>query len=65
MATNRAIDPGLPDRALRVGGDALEESNARREQEKIVQYFGTLDWDPRYGHKADRRSRDEKLEARR
>ncbi len=65
MATNSAIDPELPDRALPVGGDALEEPNARREQAKIVQHFGTLDWDPRYDHKADRRSRDEKLEARR
>jgi len=74
MATNLAIDPELLDRALRVGGErtkkatvttALAEYIARREQAKIVKSFGTLDWDPTYDHKADRRSRDEKLDAHR
>ena len=70
MATNLAIDPALLERAQAVGGEAtkkatvtraLEEYIARREQAKIVASFGTLDWDPDYDYKADRRARDEKL----
>ncbi len=72
MATNLAIDPELLDRALKVGGErtkkatvttALEEYISRREQAKIIQHFSTMDWDPDYDHKADRRSRDRKLDA--
>lgn len=71
MATNLAIDPELLDKALKVGGErtkratvtaALEEYIARREQAKIIGHFGTLDWDPAYDHKADRLSRDRKLD---
>ncbi len=71
MATNLAIDPELLDKALKVGGErtkkatvttALEEYIARREQARIVEHFGTLDWDPGYDHKADRRTRDRKLD---
>lgn len=67
MATNLAIDPVLLDRALKAGGErtkkatvtvALEEYIARREQAKIVEHFGSLDWDEGYDYKADRRSRD-------
>ncbi len=63
MATNLAIDPDLLERALAVSGErtktaavrrALEEFIARREQEKIVEIFGTLDWDPRFDYKAAR-----------
>jgi hypothetical protein len=72
MPTNLAIDPKLLERALEVGGErtkkqtvttALEEYIARREQARIVEHFGTLDWDASYDHKADRRSRDQKLDA--
>lgn len=72
MATNLAIDPELLDRALRVGGErtkkatvttALEEYIARRQQAKIIDHFGTLDWDPEYDHKVDRLSRDRKRDA--
>jgi hypothetical protein len=72
MATNLAIDPELLDRALKVGGQrtkkatvttALEEYIARREQAKIVGNFGTMAWDPDYDYKADRKSRDLKLDA--
>jgi Bacterial antitoxin of type II TA system, VapB len=68
MATNLAIDPELLDRAQVVGGErtkkatvtrALEEYIARREQAKIVDSFGTLEWDDTYDYKADR-SRDRK-----
>ncbi len=45
--------------------DAPPKDVACREQALIARHFGTLDWDPRYDHKADRRSRDEKLQARR
>lgn len=67
MATNLAIDPELLDRALSVSGVrtkkeavtiALREFIARREQARIVESFGTLDWDDEYDYKADRRSRD-------
>ena len=63
MATNLAIDPHLLDRALEVSGErtktaavtrALEEFVARREQGRIVELFGTLEWDPEYDYKAER-----------
>ena len=40
-----------------------EEYIARREQAKIIEHFGTKDWDPGYDYKADRLSRDRKLDA--
>ncbi len=67
MATNLAIDPELLNQALEVSGArtkkeavtiALQEFIARRERAKIVDSFGTLDWDASYDHKADRRTRD-------
>lgn len=67
MATNLAIDPDLLDHALAVSGVrtkkeavtiALREFIARREQARIVESFGTLDWGEGYDYKADRRSRD-------
>lgn len=67
MATNLAIDPELLEHALAVSGArtkkeavtiALREFIARREQAKIVDSFGTLDWEESYEYKADRRSRD-------
>ena len=70
MATNLAIDPKLLEKALEVSGErtktavvtrALEEFIARRKQEKIIELFGKLDWDPDYDYKAER-SRDQKLE---
>lgn len=63
MATNLAIDPDLLDRALAVGGEktkkatvtrALEEFIARREQRRILELVGTVDWDPSYDYKASR-----------
>ena len=70
MATNLSIDPALLERAQRVGGErtkkdtvthALEEYVARREQAKIVDLFGTLEWDASFDYKAARRHRDHKL----
>lgn len=67
MATNLAIAPELLEEALAVSGArtkkeavtlALQEFIARRAQAKLVEAFGTLDWDSSYDYKADRRSRD-------
>ena len=63
MATNLSIDPDLLDRALEVSGErtkkaavtkALREFIARREQKRILELFGSLDWDPDYDYKAER-----------
>ena len=63
MATNLSIDPELLDRALKVSGErtkkaavtmALREFIARREQKRILELFGNLDWDPDYDYKAER-----------
>ncbi len=66
MATNLAIDPALLDRALEVGGEktkratvnrALREFVARREQERILELFGKLDWDEEFDYKHERHRR--------
>jgi hypothetical protein len=63
MATNLAIDPKLLEQALRVSGErtktaavtrALEEFVARRQQRKLLDLFGTLEWDRGYDYKKDR-----------
>jgi Arc/MetJ family transcription regulator len=63
MATNLAIDPELLDRALEVSGArtkkaavtrALEEFIARREQARILDLFGTVEFDEDYDYKAER-----------
>ena len=55
MATNIAIDRQLLQEAMRVGGhrtnkatvtEALHEYIRRRKQIRIVNLFGTLDFDP-------------------
>lgn len=72
MATNLGIDPELLEEALAVSGVrtkkeavtlALQEFIARRAQAKLVESFGTLDWDDSYDYKDDRRSRDRNLAA--
>lgn len=63
MATNLAIDPVLLNKALEVGGEktkkatvnkALREFIARREQARVLDLFGTLDWDDQYDYKRER-----------
>ena len=63
MATNLAIDQDLLARALRIGGEktkkatvnkALREFVARREQQGLLELFGTLDWDESYDYKRER-----------
>jgi hypothetical protein len=64
MATNIDIDEALLDEALRVGGhktkkatvnEALAEYVLHRKQAGVVGMFGTVDIDPKYDYKAQRR----------
>lgn len=64
MATNLAIDDALLAEAQRVGGqrtkkatvtEALEEYVQRRKQQRIVRLFGTVEFEPGYDHKRQRR----------
>jgi Arc/MetJ family transcription regulator len=66
MATNLSIDPKLIERALEVSGEktkkaavtmALQEFIARRQQKRLLDLFGKLEWDATYDYKAGR-SRD-------
>jgi Arc/MetJ family transcription regulator len=66
MATNLAIDNTLLNEALRVGGyktkretvnEALREFIQRRQRLELVKLFGTIDYDPRYDYKRERRAR--------
>ena len=66
MATNLAIDPELIERALELSGErtkkaavteALKEYSARRQQKRVAELFGTLEWDADYDYKSER-SRD-------
>ena len=63
MATNLALDPALIDRAVAVSSEhskkaavtlALKEFIARREQRRIVELLGQLDWDNSYDPKSER-----------
>ena len=63
MATNLALDPKLLDQVLELSGEptkkaavtlALKEFVARREQKKLAELFGKLDWDPGYDYKSER-----------
>jgi len=66
VATNLQIDDKLLNKALKVGGQrtkkatvtqALEEYIRRREQLKIENVLGTIDIDPSYDYKAQRKRR--------
>ncbi len=63
LATNLAIEDELLARALEVGGEktkkatvnkALREFVARREQQRILELFGTLEWDEDFDYKRER-----------
>ncbi len=63
MATNLAIDPKLVERALEISGErtkkaavtkALKEYIARREQKRLAELFGSLEWDAKYDYKSER-----------
>ena len=63
MAECLSIDPELLNKALAISGEktkgatvnkALREFVARRERERLVELFGTLDWNDRYDYKPER-----------
>ena len=63
MATNLSIEPKLLEKALKVSGEktkkaavtrALEEFIARREQRKLLELFGRLEWNPDFDYKVER-----------
>lgn len=64
MPTNLAIDDSLMEEALRIGGhrtkkatvtEALQEYVLRRKQAKVIDLFGTIEIDPKYDYKKQRR----------
>ena len=64
MATNLAIDDKLIEEARKTGGHrtkkeavstALREYIQRHKQQRILKAFGTVDFDPAYDYKAERR----------
>ncbi len=66
MATNLAIDDSLLERAKRLGKHrtkrdavnvALREYVRRRELLKVLDAFGTIDFDPAWDYKRARRKR--------
>ncbi len=66
MATNLSLDPELIDRALELSGErtkkaavtkALEEFITRRQQRRLLDLMGKLDWQPSYDYKAERSRR--------
>ena len=63
MATNLAIDPILLEKALEVSGErtkkaavtmALQEFIARRQQRRVLDLMGKLEWDTSFDYKAER-----------
>jgi hypothetical protein len=63
MATNLSIDPDLLERALEVSGErtkkaavtrALQEFIARRQQKRLLDLVGALEWDEGFDYKAER-----------
>jgi hypothetical protein len=66
MATNLSIDPELIERALELSGErtkkaavtkALQEFIARRQQKRVLELIGKLEWDAAYDYKAERQRR--------
>ena len=64
MPTNLAIDDRLLEEAKKIGGhrtkkatvtEALQEYIRRRKQTKILELFGTVDFDSKYDYKKQRR----------
>ena len=68
MATNLAIDDRLIEEARKRGNHrtkkeavttALQEYIQRHRQRRILDAFGTIDFDPAYDYKAERRGKTE------
>lgn len=63
MPTNLAIDDILLSEALKLGhfkskretvNSALKEFIQKRKQKEILNFFGTIDFDPKYNYKKGR-----------
>jgi Arc/MetJ family transcription regulator len=63
MATNLSIDPDLLDRVLQMSGErtkkaavtrALQEFISRRQQERLLDLMGKLEWEEGFDYKAHR-----------
>ena len=72
MATNLALDDRLIEEARRAGKHktkkeavtaALGEYIQRRKQVRILEAFGSFEFDPRYDYKAERRGRKRQARA--
>lgn len=66
MATNLALDDKLIEAAQKLGGHktkkaavtaALDEYIRRHKQQAIISLFGTIDFDPSYDYKAERKAK--------
>ncbi|MGA7885397.1 MAG: type II toxin-antitoxin system VapB family antitoxin [Acidobacteriaceae bacterium] len=66
MATNLALDDNLIEEARKLGGHkskkaavtaALDEYILRRKQKDVIRLFGTIEYDPAYDYKAERKAR--------
>lgn len=66
MPTNLALDDSLIEEARRTGGHktkkdavtaALKEYVQRRKQLRLLSQFGTIEYDPGYDYKAERRKK--------
>lgn len=64
MATNLALNEELLEKALEVGqlgtkkdtvNEALREFIDRRQQKRILNLFGEIEWDDKYNYKRARR----------
>jgi Arc/MetJ family transcription regulator len=63
MATNLSIDPKLIERVLKLSGErtkkaavtkALREFIAHRQQKRLLDLMGKLEWEPCCDYKAER-----------
>ncbi|HKR28713.1 MAG TPA: type II toxin-antitoxin system VapB family antitoxin [Acidobacteriaceae bacterium] len=66
MPTNLALNDNLIEEARKLGGHkskkaavtaALDEYVSRRKQKDIIRLFGTIEYDPAYDYKAERKAR--------
>ena len=66
MATNPSLDPALLEQAVKVGGErtkkaavtrALQEYIVRRQQKRLLDLIGKLEWDESFNYKAERSRR--------
>jgi hypothetical protein len=63
VPTNLALDPSLLEEAHRIGGhrtkkatvtEALQEYILRRKQQRVLDLFGTIEYDADYDYKEQR-----------